>query len=131
MTGDQPVIESVHANLAAVKSKSLRESLDSWGALSCLPSRQTFQKYVMSFLCALHWKYSVFDLAGHLPYSEWSQEWRARVVRLDVDETTAQSSGAIGVRVMKSAIENGMARTGYLGGKQFGKRMVIGHYRVH
>lgn len=64
---DQNEQESAHVHQAAVKSKMLRESLDSHGCPPGLLAIQIFQEPLVSYLYTTHLEYSVLHLACQCP----------------------------------------------------------------
>lgn len=51
LTTDDNLKDCVLDYLAAVKSRMLKEPLDSWGALPDLASILTFQEHMVSYVC--------------------------------------------------------------------------------
>lgn len=84
--------------LSVVKSQRL-SSLWTAGGLRGLLSVEHFQKHMLSYLCALHRDSLVVNQMQQLPYIRWSEWWRGRVERLDVDGMLAQSNCALRVGV--------------------------------
>lgn len=71
-----------------------------------LPSLQTFQEHVGSYLCLWHQEYSVFIQVHQLPCTSWSEVWRACIESLDVNGVLARSYVVIEVEVVESTIEH-------------------------
>lgn len=61
-----------------------------------------FQKHVVSYLCAVHRDYSMYNKARHMPNTMQSEVRRRRVDDVDFNRMLAQAFDTMVVGVMKS-----------------------------